>query len=214
MTACAETFPVVEIFASRQGEGANTGREAVFVRLGGCNLACPWCDTDFAHARVCTTAEILAEVRRASPARSVIVTGGEPLIHPNIRVLLSAWKREGYWIGMESNGVLRPDAESYAALDYLTVSPKAGYAERYRLETMAREADEVRIVVDGEVASFCREMRERITARHYFLSPCERNGRFNWDETVCALGALNLDLPPGAAEWLLSVQTHKLAGFR
>ncbi|MBO4288272.1 MAG: 7-carboxy-7-deazaguanine synthase QueE [Kiritimatiellae bacterium] len=207
-----DAFPVVEIFASRQGEGANTGREAVFLRLGGCNLHCPWCDTDFTAVESLDAETIMCRVAEASPVRALIVTGGEPTIHAGLGALLARFKRDGYWIAMESNGLRRPAADVSANLDYLAVSPKVAFAERYRAETMARAADEVRIVVDGPVRPFCDLMRGLIQAPRYFLSPCERGGTFNFEETAALLGELNASArePP----WLLSVQLHKLAGFR
>ena len=207
------SLPVVEIFASRQGEGAQTGRPAVFVRLGGCNLACPWCDTDFRHAERVAIDVLLQQVDACSEGiRSVIVTGGEPTIHPELPALLEALKGQGYWIGIETNGVNAPQDEVRRFLDYLAVSPKALYEPLYDEERMVTEADEVRIVVDGEIDAFCAAMRERIHARHYFLSPCEREGKMNWEETVETLGRINRN--HRHHPWLLSVQSHKLAGFR
>ena len=77
---------------------------------------------------------------------------------------------------------------------------------------MVARADEVRIVVDGDVRVFCDDMRNRIEASHYFLSPCERDGKINVEETIRLLGVLNRGRRAG--KWLLSFQTHKLAGVR
>lgn len=209
----AGAWPVVEIFASMQGEGANTGRPAVFLRLGGCNLACPWCDTDFRRFRRLPLPDILEEIRACAPGcRSVVVTGGEPFIHKDIARLLRALKGRGYWLAAETNGLEAPDAETLGLLDYVAVSPKALFAGRYDEARMLRGADEVRIVVDGEIAGFCERMRAAIRARLYFLSPCERGGRIHFEEAVRLLGVLNR--VPRRPPWLLSVQAHKLAGFR
>jgi len=211
MHSRAQTYPVVEIFASLQGEGANTGMPAVFLRFGGCNLACPWCDTGHSRFETLDEAAVLARVA-ALPPRALIVTGGEPLIQEGLGDLLARFKERGYWIGVETNGLRRPPQAWRGRIDYLAVSPKALYADLYDDAQMVRQADEVRIVADGDVGGFCRDMRDRIAAAHYFLSPCERNGVFNLEETVRLLGTLNQGRRGG--RWLLSLQTHKLAGFR
>lgn len=205
-------IPLVEIFASLQGEGANTGKPVVFVRLAGCNLACPWCDTDFRAQREMTILEIFNEVQALSPVHSVILTGGEPVIQPQFPSLAKQFHKAGYWVGVESNGIVDLPAESRPFIDYLAVSPKKGYAERYKPEHMIKSAQEVRIVVDGDCADFCLQMRQLIQADHYFLSPCEVGGKTNLHETVALLGRLNekKNNPP----WLLSIQSHKWAGFQ
>ena len=207
----ALTYPVVEIFASLQGEGANTGMPAVFLRFGGCNLACPWCDTDYNTFETLDEAAVLARAAALGP-KALIVTGGEPFIQEGLGELLARFKERGYWIGVETTGLRRPPQAWRGRIDYVSVSPKALYADLYDDAQMVRHADEVRIVVDGDVLAFCRDMRERIQAAHYFLSPCERGGVFNIEETVRLLGALNQGR--GGGHWLLSLQTHKLAGLR
>jgi len=204
-------YPVVEIFESVQGEGYNTGKEVVFLRLGKCNLKCPWCDTDYRTFEMVDEAAILLRVGAFRP-KALIITGGEPFICEGLESLLARFKDLGYWIGVESNGVLAPADEVRRRVDYLAVSPKALYAALYDDERMVRQADEVRIVVDGDVRAFCDDMRNRIEAAHYFLSPCDRGGTFNTEETVRLLGALNKGVRRG--KWLLSLQTHKLAGLR
>lgn len=206
------SFPVVEIFSSLQGEGANTGKPVVFIRLGGCNLACPWCDTDFSHPSRMTLSQIMEKVCSFPDRHAVIITGGEPTIQESLGELLSALKDQGYWIGIETNGVVAPNSADRQMIDYISVSPKALYGELYQDGQMLEQADEVRIVVDGDCADFCEEMRQRIRARFYFLSPCEKEGRFNFSEAVSMLGKLNQQHQK--APWLLSFQTHKLAGFR
>lgn len=205
------TYRIVEVFESLQGEGYNTGKDVVFLRFGKCNLACPWCDTAF------NTYETLdgdAVVDRVSAfrAKALLVTGGEPFIQEGLETLLMRFKDLGYWIGVETNGLVATSETCLRRIDYLAVSPKAIYADLYEDGQMVARADEVRVVVDGDVRAFCEEMRSRIEAAHYFLSPCEREGRLNIEETIRLLGILNRGRR--SAKWLLSLQTHKLAGIR
>ncbi len=206
-----QTYPVAEIFESLQGEGYNTGKEVVFLRFGGCNLACPWCDTRHGGSDALDEEEVVARVA-AFRTKALILTGGEPFIQKGLEGLLARFKDSGYWVGVETNGVQAPPEGVRRRIDYMAVSPKALYAELYDDERMVRQADEVRIVVDGDVLDFCADMRNRIEAPRYFLSPCERGGAFNVEETVRLLGELNLGRRDG--KWLLSLQTHKLAGFK
>jgi len=209
--SAAPHYPVVEIFESVQGEGIHTGKPVVFVRFGRCNLACPWCDTDFRQFQMLDAEAILAQVAAFTP-RAVILTGGEPFIQKRLDFLLTQFTELGYWIGVETNGLRRPPAAWVRQIDHVAVSPKACYATRYADTRMMRRADEVRIVVDGDAGDFCRDMRRRIRAAHYFLSPCERGGVCNVEATIRLLGTLNCGRRSG--HWLLSLQTHKLAGLQ
>ena len=82
-------YRIVEIFESLQGEGWNTGMPAVFVRLGKCNLACGWCDTDYLKFGMMSLSDILGRLKTYA-ARNIIITGGEPTIQPHLDTL---WTR-------------------------------------------------------------------------------------------------------------------------
>ena len=193
-------FDLVEIFESLQGEGRNSGRPCVFVRFAGCNLACPWCDTDVARRFSLSLAELVAEVK-THRAKSVILTGGEPTIREGMPELVAALRREGYWIGVETNGT--NDADWLGLVDYVACSPKLEFADRLRLT----RADEVRVVASSEAAvAFCRDIRGRIAATDYYVSPCDRGGEIDFATAKSVLSQLD--------GWSLSVQLHKLLGFR
>ena len=86
-------YRIVEIFESLQGEGWNTGMPAVFIRLGKCNLACSWCDTDYLKFGMMSLSDILGRLKTYT-ARNIIITGGEPTIQPHLDNLLNALKAE------------------------------------------------------------------------------------------------------------------------
>ncbi|HDL1162414.1 TPA: 7-carboxy-7-deazaguanine synthase QueE [Mannheimia haemolytica] len=198
-------FPIVEIFESLQGEGFNTGMPAIFVRFGKCNLTCPWCDTNYNQFEQWTLSDILAKVRSYS-AKNVIITGGEPTIQPNLSLLLEQFKKEGYFLAIETNGL----KEVPAQIDYIVTSPKRMYQEKYQRRCI-EFANEVRIVVDGEVQGFCEQIESQIKAEHYYLSPCEVEGKMNLLETITQIGLLNQR--PNKPKWQLSIQTHKIVGI-
>ena len=199
-------YRIVEIFESLQGEGWNTGMPAIFVRLGKCNLACSWCDTDYLKFGMMPLSEILGRLKNYT-ARNIIITGGEPTIQPHLNTLLDALKNAGYRLCIETNG-LNPAPPQ---IDYVAASPKACYAAKYEKSCIAA-ADEVRIVADGDVISFCEAMEQKIRARHYYLSPCEQDGAMNIYDTIRQIGILN-SRPDAPVHWQLSVQTHKWAGI-
>lgn len=199
-------YRIVEIFESLQGEGYNTGMPAVFIRLGKCNLACPWCDTDYLKFNMMGLQDILGRLKSYT-ARNIIITGGEPTIQPHLGILLDALKAEGYTLCIETNG-LNPAPPQ---IDFVATSPKARYAEKYEKQCITT-ADEVRIVADGEVLAFCERMEQKIRAKHYYLSPCEQNGEMNIYNTIRQIGLLN-SRPDAPVHWQLSVQTHKWAGI-
>lgn len=198
-------YRIVEIFETLQGEGFNTGMPSIFIRFGKCNLACPWCDTNYNQFELKSLDEIMQTVRGFS-AKNIIITGGEPTIQPNLERLLDVLKAEGYFIAVETNG-LKPVP---LQIDYIATSPKRLYQKNY-LKHHIPFANEVRIVVDGEVLAFCEQIEQTIKADRYYLSPCEENGVMNMLETITQLGQLNQRL--NKPRWQLSIQTHKIAGI-
>ena len=193
-------YDLVEVFESLQGEGRNMGRPCVFVRFAGCNLACPWCDTDVATRFSLSLDGLLAEIGQYR-SKSVILTGGEPTLVKEMPELVAALKARGYWIGVETNGT--NDADWLQFADYVACSPKVEYPDRIALG----KADEVRIVASSEAAAaFGREVRGKIAATDYYVSPCERDGSIDFATAKSVMQQLD--------GWSLSVQLHKLLGFR
>jgi len=197
-------FPLVEIFGSFQGEGRNAGLQCVFVRFAGCNFSCPWCDTDKRENFSAAADEIVEEVSRY-PMRNVILTGGEPTAVQGVGELVEALKRNGWWVAVETNG--SADAQWLALADYVACSPKCEYPDRIAL----RRADEVRVVASrgaDETEAFCRMVEKIVEAKAYYVSPCDRPeaGGMDFPTAKSVLARL--------PRWSLSVQLHKILGFR
>ncbi len=120
---------IVEVFRSLQGEGPEAGTPAVFVRLAGCNLRCPWCDTKYAWSGgEVVEVERLAErvARLASSAELLVLTGGEPLLQPRcITALLEELGSMRVYLrpALETNGTLPPGPVAHM-LDHAVISPK------------------------------------------------------------------------------------------
>ncbi len=176
-----------EILYSLQGEGFHTGTPAVFVRFAGCNLKCPFCDTQHEAGTPMPDEAILTQVCR-HPARMVVLTGGEPSLQTDA-TLVRLLHEAGKYVCIETNGT-RPLPRD---IDWVTCSPKRGGT--LRLERM----DEVKVVYEGQdLAPY-----EQLPAAHFFLQPCSC---LNTAETVACVLA--------HPRWRLSLQTHKLASFR
>lgn len=201
-----------DIFSSLQGEGRNAGRPATFIRFATCNLACPWCDTRKTVQYNFTIPQILLKLRHRRN-RSVVVTGGEPTIQAGLSELVAALKREGYWVALETNGVIAP--EDPGMFDYIAVSPKSEASGRYSSAHMLRKADEVRIVATStNIARFCVEMRDLIEAKDYYISPLERAGRIHYRRAIELLARVNRHAPEAMPPWCLSIQQHKVLGLK
>ena len=114
---------IAELFYSIQGEGALVGVPSVFIRTSGCNLRCSWCDTPYTswqpEGTDLTLEEILNEVR-AHPARHVVVTGGEPMIAPEIVALTARLRERDLHITIETAGTVFQPVEC----DLMSISPK------------------------------------------------------------------------------------------
>lgn len=116
----APTFPVLEIFRSIQGEGSHIGQAMTFIRLAGCNLRCPWCDTKGswnAEGEQKTLLDILGEIEPGDP---VVITGGEPTIHKELVELVSALHEQDCYVMIETNGTNNVPWN----VDWITCSPK------------------------------------------------------------------------------------------
>jgi 7-carboxy-7-deazaguanine synthase len=212
----AKKYGIREVFPTLQGEGAQAGSPAVFLRFAGCNLGydvCPWCDTDWVKAvyseGVQGTLELVRSAAEAGfggerPGLLLVATGGEPSLQLD-RPLSDALRARGYRISMESNGA-RPVDRSL--VDWLTVSPKQ---ERFA----QKEGDELKLLYSGTAGpgvtpnvEAVRRIAEGTRFGHYFLQPLDlpAQGGPNFTETVAAVMELG---PP----WRLSVQTHKVTGI-
>lgn len=207
------SYSVKEIYYTLQGEGAQAGRAAVFLRFAGCNLwtgreqdrakaVCRFCDTDFVGTDgpgggVFKTAEdAAAAVAAAWPgggAPYVVCTGGEPLQQIDV-ALLDALHRCGFEVGVETNGT----QEAVPGLDWVCVSPKA------EAELKLTRGDELKLVYPQADAP--PERFAGLEFTHFFLQPMDGPAR---DANTRAATAYCLAHP----QWRLSLQTHKLIGI-
>jgi 7-carboxy-7-deazaguanine synthase (Cx14CxxC type) len=211
------SYVVKEIFLTLQGEGANTGRPAVFCRFTGCNLwtgweedraaaVCTFCDTDFVGTdgpgggRFASAQDLAQAVSAKWPTVSgprarllVVCTGGEPLLQLD-EDLVKAFHAAGFEVAVETNGTRLPPP----GVDWVCVSPKAG------APLVLRRGQELKLVFPQEGAE--PERFEHLDFAHFFLQPMdgperERNTRL----AVCYC----LEHP----QWRLSLQTQKLLGI-
>ena len=189
-------YRVNEIFYSLQGEGFWTGTPMVFVRFSGCNLKCPFCDTDHSGFLEMSAEEIVKEASRAGGACGrVCVTGGEPSLQLD-KPLVEALHEAGFKIHVETNGTrLLPEG-----VDWVTMSPKQDVEGLQGNGAVALErADEVKVVYLGKNV----EKWAEFPAPWHFLQPCSCA---NTDE---AIGYIQRH-----PHWRLSLQTHKLMNIR
>ncbi len=210
------SYQVKEIFYTLQGEGANTGRAAVFCRFSGCNLwtgretdrshaVCQFCDTDFVGTdslnggRFAAAADLANAVAAQWPdgsdetARFVICTGGEPLLQLDDDAI-EAFHAQGFTVAVETNGT-KP---APAGVDWLCVSPKAGS------QLVLRAGHELKLVFPQDGAA--PEEFAQMDFQHFFLQPMDGPERERNTE-------LALRYCLAHPQWRLSLQTHKILGI-
>lgn len=190
-----------EIFYSIQGEGRNTGRAATFVRLSGCNLRCPFCDTIHQTGTMYSDADIVAYAEN-QPAKLVVLTGGEPTLYDCtdlVRMLHDAGKE----VAVETNGTLTP--EWLKEVDFITVSPKFEFTSAQRVETY--KADELKVVFNGENNL---DLYNRFDVRYKYLQPCDTGDPERNAEILAQVVAYCEHHP----EWRISLQTQKIINVR
>ncbi len=189
---------VNEIFYSLQGEGYYSGTPAVFVRLSGCNLRCPFCDTQHESGIEMSEAEIVAEVAKY-PATHVVVTGGEPSLQLTA-TLVDALHRAGRYVAVETNGThaLPPN------VDWITLSPKNAYVDD--AEVVLTHADEVKVLFDGEY----EPNFQLSTFNFQFLQPLDTGDAAR----NAAITAATVEYVKSHPQWRLSLQIHKILNIR
>lgn len=210
-------YVVKEIFYTLQGEGAQSGRAAVFCRFSGCNLwsgreedreraVCTFCDTDFVgvgpdggrFADASSLADIIDQCWTGASTdaerKYVVCTGGEPLLQLD-EAAIAALHQRGFEVAVETNGT----QPTPASLDWICVSPKAGAT------LVQRSGDELKLVYPQADAP--PQQFESLDFTHFFLQPMDGpdlNGNVKEAARYCM----------SHPRWRLSLQTHKLLGIR
>lgn len=212
------TYTVREIYFTLQGEGAQTGRPAVFLRFAGCNLwsgreqdrqsaVCNFCDTEFVGTggpgggKFANAAALAAAVTSAWPpdqdpeARYVVCTGGEPLLQLDAAAI-QALHEAGFEVGVETNGTIAAPP----GIDWLCVSPK-GNAKLVQIF-----GDELKLVYPQVEAEAQPEEFEGLAFGYFFLQPLDSPEKSQNTQAA-------IDYCLSHPKWRLSLQTHKLIGI-
>lgn len=212
------TYSVREMYYTLQGEGAQSGRPAVFLRFAGCNLwsgrerdranaVCRFCDTRFVGTggpgggKFATAASLASAVAAKWPASTpptvpyVVCTGGEPLLQLDTEAI-DAMHALGFEIGVETNGTIAAPE----GLDWICVSPKAGAS------VVQTTGDELKLVYPQAEPEAQPEQFDTLPFSHYFLQPLDNADR---ERNTAAAIEYCLRHP----QWKLSVQMHKLVGI-
>lgn len=193
---------VNEIFHSLQGEGRFTGHSAVFIRLSGCNLSCPFCDTAHQTGTEMTDEEILEKIT-GYPARHAVITGGEPGLQLT-GDFIGRLHQNGFFVQVETNGTVKiPDNADWITCSPKTPEIKPGRVDEIKLLFMGDGKDEERISRHDSIKARCRS-----------LQPCDHS-MTEHDPVKCLRrnqATLHgcIEYVKSHPQWSLSLQTHKL----
>jgi 7-carboxy-7-deazaguanine synthase len=191
-------LPVMEHFYTIQGEGFHQGRAAYFIRLGGCDVGCVWCDVKDSwdagkHPQY--NIEYIISNLKETPAKLVVITGGEPLMH-NLDVLTSALQSQGFETNIETSGA-HPLSGTW---NWICLSPKKFKAP---LPQILPVANELKVVIFNKTDfAWAEEYAAKVAAGcKLYLQP-------EWDKAAL-ITPLIIEYIKANPKWELSLQIHK-----
>jgi 7-carboxy-7-deazaguanine synthase len=191
-------LPLMEDFYTLQGEGAHTGKAAYFLRVGGCDVGCYWCDVKESwnpELHPLTPVEDIIRRTLDNPSRTVVLTGGEPLMY-NLEPLCSGLIREGISVHLETSGS-HPFSGSF---DWICLSPKR---KSPPLEKIYLKAHELKVIIFDETDfEWAEENAGRVNPEcQLFLQP-------EWSRMKDVMPGI-IDYVMQYPRWKVSLQTHK-----
>lgn len=191
-------LPLVEDFYTIQGEGYHSGKPAYFIRLGGCDVGCRWCDAKYTwNPKVFPPTEVDVIVERAAScsAQAIVITGGEPLLYP-LGTLTRELHARGLEIFLETSGTQPLSGE----FDWVCLSPKRQLPP---LDEAFRRADELKVIVQTEEdIAWAQECQTKVGRKcRLYLQP-------EWSVYESIIPTL-VEWVKGHPEWNISIQTHK-----
>ena len=193
-----ELLPLVEDFYTIQGEGFHTGKPAYFIRLGGCDVGCRWCDAKYTwNPKVFPPIEVQTVVERAAScsAQAIVITGGEPLLYP-LGTLTRELHARGLEIFLETSGTQPLSGE----FDWVCLSPKRQLPP---LDEAFRRADELKVIIQSEDdLEWAVECSKRVSRKCIlYLQP-------EWSVYEKIIPTI-VEWVKAHPEWNISIQTHK-----
>ncbi|MHC8949731.1 7-carboxy-7-deazaguanine synthase QueE [Sphingobacterium hungaricum] len=191
-------LPLMEEFYTIQGEGYHTGKAAYFIRLGGCDVGCHWCDVKEswnAELHPLTPAETIVENAKKYPSKTVVITGGEPLIY-NLDYLTKALHEAGITTFIETSGAYPLSGE----LDWVCLSPKKFKGPR---PDVLAAAGELKVIVFNKSDFEWAEEHAKLVGENckLYLQP-------EWSKAA-EMTPLIIEYVMANPKWEISLQTHK-----
>lgn len=198
-----KALPLVDEFYTIQGEGFHTGKAAYFIRLGGCDIGCRWCDSKITWKAVVhgvRSIEAIVEKVLDTPAKSVVVTGGEPTLY-NLNPLTELLKKYNVKTFLETSGAYKISGN----WDWVCLSPKTNKSP---LPTSLLRADELKVIVynfDADIEWGEMQAKNVTEKCKLYLQPEWSRFKQNKEQIV--------DYVKNNSKWQLSLQTHKFVGI-
>ena len=201
-------LPIHETFqCTVQGEGYWTGALVDFIRLAGCPVRCPWCDTGYANGGkgLPSVPQSIAQLLAQLQSPRVVITGGEPFIHRDLPELVEALLQADKQVSIETSGAYWQDVSPLA---WITLSPKEHVNPKYPVqERFWTRANEIKLVVTtGEEVDFYYNHLKKNVKTQVFLQP-------EWNSKESAIPII-LELLKKNSSYRLSLQTHKFIGVQ
>lgn len=191
-------LPLVEDFYTIQGEGFHTGKPAYFIRLGGCDVGCAWCDAKYTwNPRLYPPTDIDVVVERAvsCAAQSIVITGGEPLMYP-LGELTAKLRERGLKIFLETSG----SHPFSGVFDWVCLSPKR---KQPPLEEAFAKADELKVIIESEADfDWAEQNAAKVGAEcMLYLQP-------EWSVSERMMPSI-VEYVKSNPQWNISIQSHK-----
>lgn len=191
-------LPVMEQFYTIQGEGNNTGRASWFIRLGGCDVGCTWCDVKESwdmEAHPSVSISELVKNAVSSGTNAVVITGGEPAMH-DLSVLTKKLKEKGLVVWIETSGTHELSGE----FDWVCLSPKKF---KPAIDSIYKKADELKIVIaNRNDFKWAESHREKVSKNCKVYLQTEWSRRDKLTPKI-------VDYVKENPNWQISIQTHK-----